>query len=246
VSPAEAALLVGGGFVAGVVNTLAGGGSLLTVPLLIATGVPPSVANGSNRVGVLIQYAVAAWRFRAAGLWDVRSAAVELAAVAAGAVAGALAIVQVGDAAFQRAFAVLMLALLVPTLRRPRGGSRRAKPPPPAWLRAAVFFAIAVYGGAFQAGVGVILLFALSWGGYDLVRANGLKAAINVFFTAFALPVFVAEGKIAWGPALVLAAGFAAGGELGARLAVRGGERGIRPVLAVAVVAIAGRMLRLY
>ena len=245
-TPFEALLLLGGGLVAGVVNTLAGGGSLLSVPLLVLVGLPGGVANGTNRVGILLQNGVAAWRFRASGIWDARSAGLELAAVAAGAVSGALLVVQLSDRAFERAFAFAMLALLVPTVRRsaPAGGTPR--PRPAGWLRAPIFFAIGLYGGSFQAGVGVLLVFALSWAGYDLVRANGLKVLVNFCFTLLALPVFVAEGKVAWLPAAALAAGFAVGGELGARLAVRGGERLIRPVLVLAVLALAGRMLGLY
>ncbi len=245
-TPFDALLLLGGGLVAGVANTLAGGGSLLTVPILHLTGLPGGVANGTNRIGILLQNGVAAWRFRSEGIWDVRSAVLELGAVAAGALAGALIVVRLSDETFERAFAVAMLALLVPTLRRASPAGAAARPRPPAWLRAPAFFASGLYGGALQAGVGVLLVFALAWAGYDLVRANGLKVAINFCFTLLAAPVFVAEGKVAWLPALVLGAGFAAGGELGARLAVRGGERLIRPVLALAVLALAGRMLGLY
>lgn len=238
-------MLVAGGLVAGVVNTLAGGGSLLTVPLLVLTGLPGGVANGTNRIGILLQNGVAAWRFRAQGIWDVRSAGLELAAVAAGAVVGAFAITLLSDRIFERAFAVAMLVLLVPTLRRPSQPGVRAEPPA-SGLRALAFFGIGLYGGAFQAGVGLLLVFALAWAGYDLVRANSLKASVNFCFTLFAVPVFVLGGKVAWPQALALAGGFAAGGELGARLAVRGGERLIRPVLALAVLALAGRMLGLY
>jgi uncharacterized membrane protein YfcA len=242
----EATLLLAGGLAAGTVNTLAGGGSLLSVPLLVMLGLPGGVANGTNRIGILLQNGVAAWRFRAKGIWDVRSAALELAAVAAGALAGAIAVVQLSDRAFERAFALAMLVLLVPTLRRPPASAAVPRARPAALLRALAFFAIGLYGGAIQAGVGVLLVFALAWAGYDLVRANALKVSINFCFTLLAAPIFVAEGKVAWLPALVLGAGFAAGGELGARLAVRGGERLIRPVLALAVLALAGRMLGLY
>jgi len=245
VSPGEIILLAGGGFAAGVVNTLAGGGSLLTVPLLVLTGLPGTVANGTNRIGVLVQNGVAAWRFREQGVWDVARARWEIAAVALGALTGAAAISQVSDSAFERMFGVVMLLLLVPTLRRP-SQRREAPAERPAALRMLLFFGIGLYGGAFQAGVGILLVLALSYAGYDLVRANGLKVAINFCFTLVAVPVFIAARQVAWGPALALAAGFAAGGEVGARLAVRGGERLIRPVLAAAVIALAGRLLGLY
>jgi uncharacterized membrane protein YfcA len=82
--------------------------------------------------------------------------------------------------------------------------------------------------------------------GEDLVRANSIKVAINVVLTAIALPVFLLAGQVVWPPALVLASGFVAGGWLGARLAVAGGERVLRPVMIAAIVLLAGRILGLY
>jgi uncharacterized membrane protein YfcA len=78
------------------------------------------------------------------------------------------------------------------------------------------------------------------------VHANSIKVVINAVLTLTALPVFLMEGQVVWVPALLLGAGFALGGVLGARFAVRGGERVIRPVLALSVVALAGRMIGLY
>jgi hypothetical protein len=233
---------------AGVVNTLAGGGSLLTVPLLVLLGLPGGVANGTNRIGVLLQSSVAAWRFRALGVGGLREAVPVLLPVAAGSLLGAWGISQVSDGLFERAFGVVMLLLLVPLLReatitRPV----RVEPPShlgPRW--ALVFFAIGLYGGAFQAGVGIPLLFALSHAGFDLVRGNAIKVIVNAVLTATAVPVFIFAGQIFWLPAAIVALGYAAGAVLGARLAVRGGEKLIRPVLALAVIALAGKMLGLY
>lgn len=242
--PAGIAALVGGGFLAGVVNTLAGGGSLLTVPLLVLLGFPGTEANGTNRVGVLLQSLVATGRFRAGGRLELRALLPVLAPVLAGSLLGATAISRVSDAAFERLFGALMLLLLVPTLRR-----TRADAPGPGFGRAGsalVFFGLGLYAGAFQAGVGIPLVLALVHAGHDLVRANAIKVGVIASVTAIAVPVFALEGQIAWGVALVLGAGFALGAELGVRLAVAGGERVIRPVLVVAVVALAGHMLDLY
>ena len=106
-------------------------------------------------------------------------------------------------------------------------------------------FAVGLYGGAFQVGVGILLLFALSHGGLDLVRANAVKVQVIAAVTLVAVPVFAIEKQIAWLPAGFLAVGFTLGGALGVRLAVRGGEKLIRPVLALAVIALAGRMFGL-
>jgi uncharacterized membrane protein YfcA len=244
VSPGEAALLVGGGLLAGIVNTLAGGGSMVTVPLLVLVGLPGTVANGSNRVGVLIQSATAAWRFRAQGVPGVQEALRVLVPVGVGSVIGAWGIAQLADATFERVFGIAMVLLLLPTLRPP--GSRTAPRPWSPTTTFLVFLVIGIYGGALQAGVGLVLVAALSRAGFDLVQANSIKVVVVLVLTLVAVPVFVAEGQVAWLPAGVLALGFAAGGEVGARLAVRGGERLIRPVLVLAVLALAGRMLGLY
>ena len=243
-SVGEIALLLAGGVAAGVLNTLAGGGSLLTVPLLVLLGFPGSVANGTNRVGVLLQSLVAAVRFRGSGLLELRPLLPVLGPVLAGSLVGALAIARVADATFERLFGALMLVLLVPTLRR----SRATTPGPGLGCVASalVFFALGLYGGALQAGVGILLVFALVYAGHDLLRANAIKVAVNAGLTCAAVPVFAAAGQIAWRPALVLAVGFAAGAELGVRLAVAGGERLIRPALVAGVVALAGRMLGIY
>ncbi len=243
-SPAEIAALLGGGLLAGVVNTLAGGGSLLTVPLLVLLGLPGTVANGTNRIGVLLQSLVATWRFRQSGLLELRTLLPVLLPVLAGSLAGAFAIARVSDASFERLFGALMLLLLVPTLRRTRTSA-----PGPGFGRstsALAFFALGLYGGSLQAGVGIPLVFALVHAGHSLVRANAQKVAVIASLTAIAIPVFAANGQIAWLPALVLGAGFAAGAEIGVRLAVAGGERAIRPPLVAAVLLLAGRMLGLY
>ncbi|MEE8476591.1 MAG: sulfite exporter TauE/SafE family protein [Myxococcota bacterium] len=237
--------LVVGGLLAGVVNTLAGGGSLVTVPLLILLGLPGGVANGTNRVGILVQSLMAIGSFRAHGISEFRSATPILIPVLMGSALGAAAITRTSDETFERLFAVLMLALLIPTLRRTSATAPVARTWSPL-TRMAVFFAIGIYGGAFQAGVGIILLIALSHAGIDLVRANAMKMLVVGALTAVAIPVFVIGDQIAWLPAAVLAGGYAIGGAAGARLAVHGGEALIRPVLGIAVVVMAGSLLGLF
>jgi hypothetical protein len=242
---AEIALLIAGGLVAGTINTLAGGGSLLTVPLLVLCGLPGNLANGSNRVGVLAQNLFAVWSFRAQGISDLRRSLPVLAPLVVGSLVGAGVVSRISDDHFEKAFGVVMLLLLFPTFLQRR--SAAASPAVP-WSRGTtsfVFFLIGIYGGAFQAGVGLLLLLALNHTGLDLVRANALKVAIVGVLTAAALPVFIANGQVAWLPAALLATGYSAGGALGARMAVVGGERLIRPVVAAAVALLAARLLGL-
>jgi uncharacterized membrane protein YfcA len=241
------ALLCAAGLLAGILNTLAGGGSLLSVPLLVFLGLPGDVANGTNRVGILVQSVIAAGHFRSLGVSGVRDALPVLAPVALGSLIGAWGISLLDPDSFERLFGVVMLLVLVPVLR---GNGRKAaaetRPTWPAWLRALVFFAIGLYGGALQAGVGLALILALSHSGFDLVRANSIKVVVVAALTLVAVPVFIVQNQVAWLPAAALVLGFGLGGRAGASLAVHGGERLIRPVLAVSVLALAGRMLSLY
>ncbi len=240
-------LLALGGLVAGVVNTLAGGGSLITVPLLVFLGLPATTANGTNRIGVLFQNGVSTWRFRREGFDGLSEAMPLLVPALIGAVLGATLASRLSAEIFQRMFGVAMILMLIPMLRGTRGGAAQtARAVRGRLTNGIVFFAIGFYGGAIQAGVGLFLIAALARSGLDLVRANAIKVVLVGALTAVAVPVFILHDQVAWPEAAALVIGFAAGGELGARAAVRGGERLIRPVLVAAVVAMAGRMLDLY
>ncbi len=240
-------LLALGGLLAGIINTLAGGGSLITVPLLVFLGLPATTANGTNRIGVLFQNAVSTWRFRREGLDGLRGAAPVLAPVLVGSVLGAGVASLMSAAVFRQVFGVAMIALLFPMLRGARKQRTDADTTPRSPLvNGLIFFAIGLYGGALQAGVGLFLIAALARSGLDLVRANAIKVVVIGALTLVAVPVFVAQGQVDWKLATALVVGFALGGELGARAAVLGGERLIRPVLVLAVVAMSGRMLGLY
>jgi uncharacterized protein len=240
----EAALLILGGFVAGVVNSMAGGGSLLTVPLLVLAGVPGNQANGSNRIGILTSNAAAVISFRRLGVDGIRAALPVLAPVVVGSVVGSLTIARLADDTFELVFGLLMIPLVLLTVFQPR--PRLDTPPWPAWVTVVVFLGIGIYGGAFQAGVGLVLVAALTRAGFDLVMANSIKVSVNVVVTAIALPVFIIQGNVVWLPALVLALGFTAGGYSGAHVAVRGGERVVRVVMLVAALGLSGRLLGLY
>jgi uncharacterized membrane protein YfcA len=239
------ALLAAGGVLAGVINSIAGGASILTVPLLVVAGVSGNAANGSNRLGVIASSATAAWEFRRKGVQDLTKVWAVLAPVVIGSLTGAFLVSRFlsGDT-FERVFGFLMVPILILSLRKPRpktGGAGW-----PHWLTVVVFFGIGMYGGAFQAGIGLLLIVALSHSGLDLVTANSVKVLVNLSVSSVALPVFLVQGYFELIPAVLLGAGFAFGGWLGANASVRGGEKVIRPVMIVAVLAFSGKLLGLY
>lgn len=240
-------ILAAGGLFAGVLNTLAGGGSLLTVPLLVFLGLPATTANGTNRIGVLFQNVVSTARFRREGLDGIRGAMPVLLPVILGALLGATVASRMSAEIFRQVFGVAMIGLLYPMLRtaRPPSDSEAPEPRSRFW-NTAIFFGIGVYGGAIQAGVGIFIIAALGRSGMDLVRANAIKVVVIGVLTLAAVPVFIAHGQVDWPLASALVVGFGLGGEIGARAALKGGERLIKPVLAISVIAMAGRMLSLY
>lgn len=240
----EAGLLVVGGFFAGGINAVAGGGSTLTVPLLVLAGVPGNSANGSNRVGILTSNLAAAASFKKLGVQGLSHTVPIVVPVIVGSLIGSLAISELTDETFERFFGFLMIPIIVLTIRKPRVDAD--KPPWPPWLTAVVFIGVGVYGGAVQAGVGLVLLAALTRAGFDLVTANHIKAIVNLVVTSVALPVFILNDQVRWIPALILAAGFTVGGWAGAHAAVRRGERFIRVAMVVATMVLAGRLLGLY
>jgi uncharacterized membrane protein YfcA len=240
----EILLLAGGGLVAGAINSIAGGGSLLTVPLLVFAGVPGNLANGSNRVGILTSTAAAAAEFRRLGVASLKQTTPILIPVMVGSFAGSSLVGLLADATFERVFGFLMVPVLILSLRKPRPKADGKSWP--AWVRVLVFFLIGMYGGAFQAGIGLVLIVALSHTGLGLVVANSVKVLVNLAVTLVALPTFIANGNVDWPPALIMAVGLTIGGALGANATVRGGEKIIRPVMIAAVIAFSGRLLGLY
>lgn len=232
------------GAVAGALNVIAGGGSFLTLPVMIFLGLPATVANGTNRVGILAQNLAAVWGFHRHRLigrgWLARAALPAL----VGAALGTWAAIEIDDRAFRRILALIMVAVSLWTLWDPmngRAGRRRRVEPGPPRRPATVllFFAIGVYGGFVQAGIGFLLLAATTLAGLDLVRGNALKVLIVLIFTPLTLVLFALGGKVDWGFGAPLAAGYVAGGLVGVRLTVLKGHEWVKRVVTITVILFA-------
>ncbi len=235
------------GLVAGAVNVIAGGGSMLTLPVLIFLGLPAGVANGTNRVAILLQNVGATWSFHRRKLvgWPWLRLAVPPAL--AGVLVGTWAAVRIDDALFERILALVLLAAAAWTLwhpiRPPAVG--RAEPPAGAsrWGLVAAFFGVGVYGGFIQAGVGFVLLALTSAFGLDLIRGNAIKVTVVLIFTPVALAIFAWNGMVHWPYGLALSAGTVSGALVGVRLQVLKGQRWVRQVVTAAIVVFALRLL---
>ncbi|PRY95774.1 hypothetical protein BCF33_1402 [Hasllibacter halocynthiae] len=210
-------------FLAGVLNTLAGGGTFLTFPALVAAGLPPVAANATSAVAVFPGYASGALGFRAELAAMPRARLLRLSGWAlAGGLAGAGLLTISSDAAFAL---VVPLLLLVSTLvflfgGRLRGWAARRRGLAP--YGGAALFAVALYGGYFNGGLGIVLLalFAL-WGMGDIHAMNGLKNGLSFVISAVSVAVFAVAGLVAWPMAVAMMVAATAGGYAGAPLARR-------------------------
>lgn len=248
--------LAAAGVAAGLINVVAGGGSFLTLPVLIFLGLPATLANGTNRVAILLQNVAAVGGFHRQRVLDWRWALAASVPAVVGSVLGTWAALEIGDEAFEKVLALLMVAISLWTLVAP-GGRREsagegaagsgggedgdAAAPRSPWTPGLVvaFFVIGLYGGFVQAGVGFLLLAATTWAGLDLVRGNAIKVLAILVFTVVSLAIFAAQGEIDWLAGLVLGAGSVVGGQLGVRLTVLKGHRWVKAMVTGAVIVFA-------
>lgn len=229
------------GFLAAIINVVAGGGSFLTLPLLIFLGLPPSVANGTNRVGVVLQNVAAVAAFHRHNVLPLSwSLSVSVPALA-GAAIGVWAAINVPDVAFRRILSIVMLAVAAGTLIHRGSRSEPREDRRSAWhpLMVGGFFLVGVYGGFLQAGVGFLILALTTLGGLDLVRGNAVKVFTVLVLTVLALVVFAGTGHVNWPAGIVLGLGNMLGGMVGVRVTVLKGQRWLESVVTIAIVVFA-------
>ena len=229
-------LLAGAG--AGFVNAVAGGGSALTLPILMVAGLDASVANGTNRLCVGAQAIVATTTFHTSGVrpWGLARGAGIL--ILVGAIVGAFLAIHIPPPALETAFGVLFIGLAVLIGLRPNWLVPPKETPKQMSLAAGVgFLAVGFYGGVFQAGVGIPMLLLLVRGlGLDLVRANAAKVAIVLVYSIAILGIFSQAGQVDWVRGGILSLGGIFGSVMGARAAISRGAGFIRKLVVVALI----------
>ena len=232
-------VLVAAGVVAGTINVLAGGGSFLTLPLLIFLGLPATVANGTNRIGVVMQNVSGVWAFHRHGVLDWRWALVVGIPGGVGAIVGAYAALSISDEAFRRILATVMVLISLWTLLGhaavPRGTTRSGTSVPVVLG----FLLIGLYAGFIQAGVGFLILAVTTLAGFDLVRGNAVKLLSVLVFTLISLAIFAANAGVDWPMGIALGVGNAIGGAIGVRIAMKKGHAWLRMVVTATVIVFA-------
>jgi len=234
------------GIVASFLNSLSGGGSTISLPILISLGIPPTMANGTNRVAIWAGNLGSVATLRKAGYYQrgvIRQIALP---VLMGAGIGAFFAVKMTDSIFRVVLACALIFVVIASNQkrktaapRPQGEALKA-----GWVTWLVFFGVGFYGGLVQVGVGFILIFALTkFTGLDLVRVNALKGIVALLFITVSTAVFIKAGLLSWPAAVAQGAGGLIGGWLGGKVQMKRGESIIRRAIQLDALIMAGRLL---
>ncbi len=234
------------GIVAGILNTLAGGGSLLTLPLLIFMGLPSAVANGTNRIAIFCQNIFAIRGFSKRGVMPLQLALLCTPPALLGSWIGANLAIDLDDQVFKQVLALIMIGVLIFTAVDPMKRFRQEDIQFGLWRKTLIvvsFFGVGIYGGFVQAGVGFLIITALLVHGLDLVRINAIKVFVIFAYTFVALGVFIYHGQVDYSLGFALAAGNSIGGMIGPKLAVDKGHDWIKKVVSITVLIFALKLL---
>lgn len=222
-SETDVLIAIVGGFVAGVINTLAGNGSAITLTILTELlGLPPTVANGTNRVGVFTQTAASSYAFYQGDKLSLQTHWRDSLSIILGAIVGVWIAVNVSNAQFKQFFSYMMIAMLVVLLVRPKRWLQAADKSrrPSNWLLLPMFFLLGLYGGFIQMGMGVFFLaLTVLLARYELIEANALKSFVIAIYTILVLFIFHSRGLIDWKFGGIIAIGQTLGGYLTAHFA---------------------------
>jgi uncharacterized membrane protein YfcA len=228
------------GILAGFINTLSGGGSVISLSLLILLGLPANIANGTNRISIFFQTFSSVSSFTRQKMFTNLKPVWLGIPSTIGAVAGAMLAVDVNKKVIEIAMAAAMVIMVFFIFYKPDKwlkGNALILERPIRWWQLAIFFLAGFYGGFIQVGVGYFFLMALVLGvGYDLVKANAVKNLIVFFYAIFALLVFVINGQVNYLYGLVLSAGSVIGALIASWLAIKKGAPFIRAVILISVI----------
>jgi len=240
-------LVVAVGFAAGFINTLAGSGSLLTLPLLIFLGLPANVANGTNRISILLQSIVAVREFKQQKVFEWKEGIWLTIPATIGSFVGAALAINLNNDVMNKVIGGLLVFMFFLMLYKPdkwvkeHAGSINAKP---SLLQFIIFFGIGMYGGFIQAGVGFFLLAGLVLGaGYNLVKANAIKLVIVLVFTIAALGVFIYNNQVDYKLGFILGIGSMGGAWVASRMAIKRGAGFVRWIVLTAIFVFAIKLL---
>jgi len=235
------------GIIAGFINVTAGGGSTLTLPALIFLGLDTSVANGTNRIAILLQNVSAVQSFKQENYFDLKTSLNLAFFTLPGSVAGALLAVRLEDKLFQIILGIVMIGVVISMILPKKKRNTEVEPIKPNMGIYLSMLGIGFYGGFIQVGVGFLLMASLQFlMKLDLVRVNMYKVFIVLIYTIPALLIFTLTDNVNWLFGIFLAIGNVLGGWWGAKMQIKKGEGLIKIVLGLAVFIMALKLLDVF
>ena len=234
------------GIIAGFLNVTAGGGSTLTLPTLIFLGLESSVANGTNRIAILVQNISAVYSFKREKYQDLKASFILSLFTLPGAIAGAFLAVKLDDEIFQKILGIIMIGIIL-SMFIPQKETNSTDSSKISFATAVSMFGIGFYGGFIQVGVGFLIMASLKYlMKLNLVLVNMHKVFVVLIYTIPALIIFIVTENVNWFLGLSLAAGNALGGWWGAKMSVKKGEGLIKGVLIIAILIMALKLLNFF
>ena len=235
------------GLIAGFINVNAGGGSTLTLPTLIFLGLDSSVANGTNRIAILLQNISAVQSFKQENFFDLKTSLKLSLLALPGSVAGALLAVRLEDKLFQIILGIIMIGIVISMILPRNKTNNKDEPIKPNTGIYLSMIGIGFYGGFIQVGVGFLLMASLQFlMKLDLVRVNMYKVFIVLIYTIPALLIFAFTDNVNWLLGFFLAIGNILGGWWGVKMQIKKGEGLIKFVLIIAVFIMALKLLNVF
>jgi len=246
----EITALIISGVLVGFINTLAGGGSIISLSVLLLMGLPAPVANGTNRIAIIIQTFTATTSFRQQQVLDHRKGLILSIPAILGSLVGAWIAIDINEVILERAMAVVMLIMILFLAFNPNNllyGRLELVNKKVTWKQYLIFFLIGIYGGFIHMGVGYFLLMGLVLScGYDLIRANAVKVLIVLLYVSGSFLLFVFHDQVIWIYGLVMTIGSVTGAFIASRMAVKRGVVFVKWVIIIVIVIMSGHLFGIY
>jgi len=246
----EITVLIVSGVLVGFINTLAGGGSIISLSILMFLGLPANIANGTNRIAILGQTLTGVASFKQQKVLDFRKGIIMAIPAIIGSLVGAWIAVDINEKVFEIAVAIIMIFMLFFILYKPNKllyGRKELIEKKIGFYQILIFFLIGIYGGFIHVGVGYFLLTGIVIGaGYDLVKANAIKVLIVLLYTPFTLIIFILDKQINWKYGLILTIGTFIGAFIASRLAVSKGVNFVRWVIVIVILLTSAQLFGIF
>ncbi|MCX6230970.1 MAG: sulfite exporter TauE/SafE family protein [Bacteroidetes bacterium] len=242
--------LIVSGLLVGFINTLAGGGTIISISLFMFLGLPAGVANGTNRIAVILQTLTSSASFKRQKVLDTRKGLMLGIPTAIGSIIGAEIAVDIDEKIFEKAMAIIMLVMLFFIIYKPQQwlkGQQHLIERKTSVLQYFIFFLIGLYGGFIHVGVGYFILAGLVLNaGYDLVKANALKVFIVLLYAPFTLLVFIYNKQINYEYGLIHAIGNIIGAFIASKFAVSWGANFVRWVIIIIILITSAQLFGIF